>query len=181
MQALAAEVGAHGAQEVAHGGAFYTTPEFWVFVSFVLFVILAARPIFRVITTGLDDRAETIKAQLDEAEQLRREAKDMLASYQRKQREASEEAERILIHAKEEAERIRTRAAEELKNTIKRREQQAKERIAQAEAKAMADVQSIAADVALIAAKQLIQENLKATQANKLVEDSIAELGKKLH
>ena len=38
-------------------------------------------------SSDLDDRAETIKAQLDEAEQLREEAQQMLASFKRKQQD----------------------------------------------------------------------------------------------
>ncbi|CCQ72669.1 ATP synthase subunit B [Magnetospira sp. QH-2] len=179
MLAQAANAAEGAAQ---HGeAAFYTDPTFWVFVSFVIFVAVAGKTIFRVATIALDDRAETIRKQLDEAEQLRREAKEMLAGYQRKQREATEEAEQIVARAKAEAERIRARAEEDLESTVERREQQAKDRIAQAETKALAEVQAMATDVAMTAAKALIVKNLKATGANKLVEEAISELGDNLH
>lgn len=175
MQAWAAEAGA------AHDAAFYADPTFWVFIGFVIFVAAAGRTIFRVATIALDDRAETIRRQLDEAEKLRLEAKEMLSSYRRKQREAAAEAESIIEHAKEEAARIRANAAKDIEETLKRREVQARERIAQVEAKAVAEVRNMAAELALAAAHRLIEDNVKETESNKLIEDAIAELPDKLH
>lgn len=177
MQAHASEAGAATAHELA----FYLTPEFWVFAAFVIFIGLVARPAFRIVATALDDRAETIRKKLDEAERLRLEAKEMMATYQRKQREAAEEAERIVAHAHQEAERIRDKAEADLEAGIRRREAQAKERIAQVEARAVAEVQGTAADLALAAARRIIAERMTSEAADRLVDEAIGELPDKLH
>ncbi|MCA1908939.1 MAG: F0F1 ATP synthase subunit B, partial [Magnetospirillum sp.] len=130
---------------------------------------------------GLDARAAKIKARLDEAARLREEAQEMLATYQRKQRDAMKEAEEIIAHAKAEAERLAAQAAKDLDASLKRREAQAMDRIAQAEAAALREVQNVAVEVAVSAARQVLASSITADQAAKLVDGAIAELPQKLH
>ena len=72
-----------------------STPEFWVAAGFVIFVIVAAKPTMKALGTMLDDRAEGIRKQIEEAQTLREEAQAALANYQRLQRDALKEAEEI--------------------------------------------------------------------------------------
>ena len=100
-------------------------PETWIAVAFVLFLVLAAKPIFRAIVKGLDARAERIRNDLAEAERLRREAEALLADYMAKQRAATEEAAGILARAREEAEVLKKEAAANLAALLQRRERMA--------------------------------------------------------
>lgn len=181
---ISAAYAAEAAHEVAHAaahGPFYMEPHFWVDVAFVLVVALAFKPVSRAIAAALDARAAKIKARLDEAHKLREEAQEMLATYQRKQRDAMKEAEEIIAHAKSEAERLAKQAAADLEVSMKRREQMAMDRIAQAEAQALKEVQHLAVDVAIGAAQKVIGESLSAEQTGALVDGAIKELPGKLH
>jgi F-type H+-transporting ATPase subunit b len=170
------------AADAAHGAApFYTTAEFWVFVGFVIFVALVFRTVSRVVSVALDERARKIKSQIDEAARLAEEAQQLLATYERKQREAQEEAAMIVDQAQHEAQRLAARAEEELARSLKRREELALERIAQAEASALADVRGLAVDVAIEASQKLLKERLTAKQATGLIDAAIAGLSGRLH
>ena len=92
--------------------------EFWVAVSFLVFVIAFYRPIKRAVLSVLDQRIAQIRAEVEEAQRLREEAQSALASYQRRQREALQEAEKIIAHAREEAQRAKERAEAELDESI---------------------------------------------------------------
>lgn len=164
----------------AHG-AFYQQPHTWVNIAFFLVVFLAFKPVSRAIAAALDARSAKIKARLDEAHKLREEAQEMLATYQRKQRDAMKEAEEIIAHAKAEAERLAKQAAKDLEASMKRREQMAMDRIAQAEAQAVREVQNLAVDVAIGAAQKVIGESLSAAQTGTLVDNAIKDLPGKLH
>ena len=109
------------------------SPEFWVAVAFVIFVAATFKPVKLALTGALDNRATTIRAQIDEARRLREEAQAALAEAQRKHRDAAGEAEALIASAKEEARLLQAQAAENLETTLARREQLAMERIAQAE------------------------------------------------
>lgn len=172
---------AYAADAAHHAGPFYAEAAFWVGVAFFLVVGLAFRPVVRALGAGLDARAAKIKARLDEAARLREEAQEMLATYQRKQRDAMKEAEEIIAHAKAEAERLAAQAAKDLDASLKRREAQAMDRIAQAEAAALREVQNVAVDVAVAAARQVLSSSVSADQAARLVDNAIAELPQKLH
>ena len=156
-------------------------PTFWVLVAFVIFVLAISRPLGRGLSAALDKRAGQIKNDLDEAERMRVEAQDLLASYQCRQRDAVQEAENIVNQAREEADRLRARAAKELEHAVKRREQQALDRIAQAEAQATADVRTLAVEVALDATRRLLEENLGAEKADAMVDEAISDLPAKIH
>ena len=156
-------------------------PTFWFLVAFVIFIVAVSRPVARGAAKALDSRADKIRSDLDEAEKLRVDAQDLLASYQRKQRDAVKEAEAILAHAREEAERMRTRSAEELERSVARREQLALERIQQAETRAIADIRALAVDIALDATRTLIETSMQGSKADALIESSIQELPGRLH
>ena len=75
---------------------------FWVGAAFVLFVgILFYLKVPGMLTSALDERAKKISDDLDQARELREEAQVLLATYQRKQRDALKEAEEIIAHCRE--------------------------------------------------------------------------------
>ena len=156
-------------------------PHFWVEIGLAIFVIFAGPKIWRALTSFLDQRSMKIKADLDEAQKLKDEAQALLAEYQRKQRDALREAEEILSSAKTQAQREIMDAKANLDASLARREAAALEKIAQAEAHAMAEVRREAVDIASAATIQLLGRTLDDTKANALIDQSIAELNRKLH
>jgi len=156
-------------------------PTFWVAVSFFIAIAIAWKPLSKMILGGLDARSQKIADELDEARRLREEAQELLASYERKQREAEKEAEGIVAQAREEAERLQRRAAEDLEQQVARRRQMALDRIGQAEADAVRDVRSAAVDLALKATRKLLDEKIGDAEQSKLIDDAIGEIGKRLH
>lgn len=154
---------------------------FWVAVSFAIFVALAYKPAMRQIGGALDGRSERIRQQIEDAQKLREDAQALLATYKRKQRDALQEAEEIVAHAREESKRQQRQAEADLETLLKRREAQALEKIAQAEAKALQEVREKAVDVAIAATRLLLDEKLDAKASNALIDDAIGELPNKLH
>lgn len=159
----------------------FSDPEFWVLVAFVVFVAAVAGKAFKAIAQRLDARAAKIKGELDEAVRLREEAQALLASYQRKQRDAAAEAEAIVARAGAEAERLAVEAEADLNATLNRRAELALARIGQAEAQAANDVRDLAIEVASNAARRLLVESLDQGRADQLVDKAIAEAAHKLH
>jgi F-type H+-transporting ATPase subunit b len=156
-------------------------PETWVAVAFVLFLVVAGRPIVRGIAKALDDRSQRIRIELEEAERLRRETEALLAEYQQKLQAASREAAEILAHARSEATVLKQEAAANLSATLARRERMALDKIAQAEAQALAEVRSQAVDLAVTAATRILREQMAGPRAASLIDRSIAEIDRKLH
>jgi len=160
---------------------FLQDPAFWAAVAFVIFIAATAKTISRLLTAGLDKRADKIRSDLEEAEKLREEAQDLLASYQRKQRDALAEAEAIIAHAGEEAERLAVQERDKLEAALERRQKQAIDRIAQAEAQALDLVRAKTVDVALDATRDYLAKELKDNQSDALTDAAIKDLPGNLH
>ncbi|HUH84537.1 MAG TPA: F0F1 ATP synthase subunit B [Stellaceae bacterium] len=159
----------------------FADPEFWVAVAFVIVVVGLVWKGGPMIARMLDDRADKIRGELNEAQRLREEAQRTLADYQRKQRDALKEAEQIVALAKAEAERAAMQAARDLDATLKRRQALALEKIALEESKALTEVRNTAVDVAVAAVRRIMAEDLDPERKGKLIDDAIAELPQRLH
>lgn len=160
----------------------FATAEFWVAVSFFIFVaIVIYYKVPGLVTAALDKRASDISRELDEARRLREEAQGLLASYKKKQAEAMKEADAIVAQARVEAERLADETRKAMEAQVVRRQQLAEDKIHQAEAQAVAEVRAAAADIAVNAAREIIAGKVDAAKDSQIVEKSIAELASKLH
>ncbi|WP_319772918.1 F0F1 ATP synthase subunit B [Breoghania sp.] len=155
---------------------------FWATVALVLFFALVVwLKVPGKMSSALDDRAEGIRNELDEARRLREEAQALLAEYQRKHREAEEEAEGIVSDARREAEILTKQTEEALNDLVERRTALAETKIAMAESQAMAEVKALAADVAIAAATEILSKKVTGKVADKLIADSIQDVSTRLN
>jgi F-type H+-transporting ATPase subunit b len=169
---------------LAATGPFFSlsNTNFVVLIAFLLFIgVLFYFKVPGLLGGKLDERADGIKSELDEARALREEAQTLLASYERKQKEVQEQSERIIATAREEATIAADKAKEDLKKSIARRLAAAEDQIASAEAAAIRDVRDQAIAIAVAAAKDVIAKQMSAADGNKLIDDAIAQVGEKLH
>ena len=156
--------------------------EFWVAVAFVLFVAgMGYLGVHKMVAKSLDERADKIKAELDEARKLKDEAAQLLAEYQRKRQQAEAEAQDIIAGAKAEADRLAIEAKAKIEEFIARRTKMAETKIAQAEAQATADVRAAAADAAVAAAEKILTQETKGQLAGELIAKGIDDVRKKLN
>ena len=156
--------------------------EFWVAVSFMLFVALILwQKVPALVGTALDKRADAIQQELGEAKRLREEAQKVLADYKRRHLEAEQEAAGIIEQARREALSLTEETRKGLQETLTRRTKLAEEKIARAEAQATAEVRSRAVDAALAAAESLVKSKLSGATAQGLIDRSIQDLSKQLN
>ena len=153
---------------------FWATAALIVFIALIMYLKVPS-----MITKSLDDRADKIRSDLDEARKLREEAQALLAEYQRKRRDAESEAETIVEAAKREADTLASDAKKKLDEYVERRTKMAEQKIAQAETQAMQDVKAIAAERAIAASEQVLMSKLSDGGAS-LIKSSIAEVKSKL-
>src|SRR5215468_962366 len=157
-------------------------PETWVLIAFLIFVgVLVKLGAPNLLIKALDDRSARIKAELDEALKLRKEAEGILAEYKRRQGEAEKTAESIIVNARVEADRMAAAAQVKIEEFIARRTKMAETKIAQAEAQALADVRAAAADVAIAAAEAILVRTTHGAAAEALVTKGIGDLKAKLN
>ncbi len=157
-------------------------PETWVAIAFLIFVaILIKLNLPNRLFKALDDRSARIKAELDEALKLRKEAEGVLAEYRRRQGEAEKTAEAIILNARAEADRMAAEAQAKVEEFVARRTKMAETKIAQAETQALADVRAAAVDAAIAAAEAMLVKTMHGDAAEALVAQGIGDLKAKLN
>jgi F-type H+-transporting ATPase subunit b len=169
---------------LAASGPFFSlyNSNFVVLLGFLVFVgILVWKKVPALLGGMLDKRADQIKSDLEEARALREEAKALLASYEKKQKEVQEQSVRIIASAKDEAEAAAKLAREELAQSITRRMTAATEQIASAEAAAIAQVRNQAINVAIAAAGEVLAKQSTAANASASIDAAIKVVDAKFH
>ncbi len=149
----------------------------WVSVAMLVFLaILVWQKVPGLIAKSLDTKIDAIRAQLAEAEMLRKEAEALRDSYTKKLTDADGEAAAIRAAAEAEAAQMVEKAKADSTALIARRKKMAEEKIAAAERTAIADLRSKAASAASNAAQALIAKGHNADIDAKLVDAAIAKL-----
>ena len=156
--------------------------EFWVAIAFAAFLlILLYYRVPKLVAKSLDDRAEAIRKELDEARRLREEAQTLLADYQKRHRNVGQEADAIVDQARREAEAFAHETRVSLKETLERRTKQAEDKIARAETQAVDEVRAAAIEVAVAAAERILREKTAGAGGASLIDQSIRDLKGRLN
>jgi len=147
----------------------------WVAIGFVLFILMLIY--FKVpgqITKILDNRAEKIKNELDEAKKLREEAQAMLADFQKKNKEAEKSAKALIDEAKKIAKNYEKEAKSKFDENMERRKKLLDEKLKRAEVEALNQIKNDITDIVFDA----IDKSLSNNNINKTTETRIKEITK---
>ncbi|MEA3052228.1 MAG: F-type H+-transporting ATPase subunit b [Sphingomonadales bacterium] len=151
-------------------------PQWIALAMVVVFAILLWKRVPAMIGRALDGKIAAIRAQLDEAAQLRSEAEAIKAEYEAKAAQAGAEAETMIERARTEAEGIVRQAEADATALVERRTRMAEDKIAAAERAVLDEVRAKAARAAAAAAETLIRARLDAGADKPLVDQTIAGL-----
>lgn len=174
--AAAEEAGGHESVGLLQDTSFY------VLIAFLIVIGIFIRAgVHKTIIGGLDKRAAKIADEINEARKMREEAQELLASYQRRQREAEEEAAAIIEAAKKDAKRLAEEARTKISEQTERRTKAAEDKIARAEAQAISEVRGQTADLAIEAARVIIRERMDGGAQSAFIDREIAGLRDKLN
>ena len=155
---------------------------FWAFISLILFLaLLVYVKVPEMVAKALDERADRIRRELEDARVLREEAQQLLAEYQRKRHEAEKEAAELVSAAQREAESIVADAKAKTEEYVARRTKLAEQKIAQAERDAVNEVRARAVDVAVAAAGKILSDTVDGSVGGALFDQSLAQLKAKLN
>lgn len=176
---ILAEGAAHGGDAYVEATALGLGATAWVSLAMLLFLgILAWKKVPALIGKMLDDKIAGIRAQLDEASALRKEAEALRDEYAAKLAALDGEAAAIKARAEEEAAALVARTEADAKELVARRQRMAEDRIAAAERAAVADVRTAASRAAVTAATSLLSERLDGSADKPLIDKAIADIAR---
>ncbi len=154
--------------------------ELLLLICLIILVVLVWKPAKKAVLGVLDGRAEKIRNELDEAQRLHEEAKALLAKYQKQLGEGEALAAEIVAQGEVQRQRFEEKMRADFELAVKRRTELALERIAQEELRALQEVRSRAADLAIRTTRRLLGEKVGADEAQNLIRGAIADVKRKL-
>ena len=155
--------------------------DFVVAIAFVIFVgVLIYFKVPRVIANLLDNRAETIRSEIDEAHKLLEEAKTLLAKLEREHKENIAKGQDIIQDAKLTSKKILEDSKSEIKDAVARKLAMAERQIKINEKEVINAIRGDLIDAAFKAAQEQIEKKVDLKLSNSVVEESIDEIGSRL-
>ena len=149
---------------------------FWVMISFFAFIgLLIYFKIPQKIKTVLNENIDNIKSQIDEAEKLKEDAKNILTEHEKKISNSKAEVKQLLNKANEEAEKNVIKTNRDFHNLMETRKKNAEERIKQLQYQALKDIKNASVKIAIESVEKLIKNSLDKSKLDKIYSSSLEE------
>jgi len=149
---------------------------FWVTISFFIFLgILIYFKIPQKIKDFLEENITNIKNQINEAEKLKEEAKNILIEHEKKISNSKNEVKSMISKANEEAEKNVIKTNEEFHNLMENRKKRAEQRIKQLKNQAINDIKNASVKIAIESVEKLFKNSIDKSKLDKIYSASIEE------
>ena len=152
---------------------------FWVAVSFVLFVgVLLYFKVPQKIFTTLDESINKIKKDIEEAEKLKEEAKNILSDYEARLDKSKVEIDLMIKNAQKESGSNIIKINDQFHKIFENRKKMAEEKIKQMKLQATKDIKNYSVEVAIIALEKIIKNSVDKKKLDKIYISSVDEAKK---
>ena len=149
---------------------------FWVTVSFFIFVgVLIYFKIPQKVKEALEQNILNIKSQINEAEKLKEDAKNILIEHEKKISDSKNEVKNLINKANEEAEKNVIKTNREFHNLMENKKKNAEERIKQLKNQAEKDIKNASVKIGIESVEKLIKNSLDKSKLDKIYSSSIEE------
>ncbi|MDA9091769.1 ATPase [Pelagibacteraceae bacterium] len=149
---------------------------FWVAISFFIFLgVLIYFNIPQKIISTLDETINSIKNEVDNAEILKDESKNILSEYEKKISNAKKEVKQMIDVATEEADKSVLKTNEEFHTQMENRKKNTDDRIKQMKNQALKDIKNASVKISIQAVEVLLKNSLDKNKLEKLFASSVEE------
>jgi F-type H+-transporting ATPase subunit b len=148
----------------------------WTALTFLLLLVVLSKFAWKPIVKMLDERERSIRDAIEQAKKERLEAEKLLADQKTALGQAQREAADLAQKSKQEVEALRADLTAKARKEADDMVGSARKQIQDEKAKALAELKGQVADLAIDAARRLIQSSLDEKSQRKLVEEYIAQL-----
>jgi len=147
---------------------------FWVAISFVIFIggLIYLR-VPQKINSYLSTQIAEIKKDLDDAEKLKTEAKNLLSDYESKIDKSKKETQEIINSAKNESEKNILDKTNKFHQLIEDRKKNVELKITQMKENALKDIKNISIKISMEAVEHLIKNSIDKNKLEKLYIKSL--------
>ena len=147
---------------------------FWVSIAFFIFIGgLIYLKIPQKINTSLIGKIDEIKKELNEAEKLKIEAKNLLSDYENKIDKSKKETQNIINEAKKNSEQNILEKTEKFHHFIENKKKDTEQKIIQMKENALKEIKNISVKVSIEAVENLIKNSIDKDKLEKLYSKNL--------
>ena len=158
----------------------FSDPQFWVAVSFILFIAAIFNPVRKMLVSSLDAQISEIKTKIEEAENLKNEAKKTLSELKKREAEVEKEIKKFKTDAENKISELKNLSSKKLSDQIEKKKILADNRIEQLLRDTNQNIKSYIADIAIEAITDILKTSLSKDKKAELINDSINDLNRVL-
>jgi F-type H+-transporting ATPase subunit b len=148
----------------------------WTLVTFGIVLIVLRKYAFGPIQEMIDQRRRLITADLDAAENARKEAQEALTEYRQQLAEARKEATKIVEDARRVGDERRAAAVADLEAERARLMRQTQEEIQAETRHALNAIKQQVADLAVAATEKVVRARLDEDEQRRLIDEALADV-----
>lgn len=151
---------------------------FWTLLTFIVVIFVLGRVAWKPILGLIEEREKAIADAIDAAKRERAEAEKLLAEQKSAIADARREAAEMMKKNRDEVDRFREELMSQSKKEAEALLASARRQIDEEKTKAVAEVRTLAVDLAIQAATKLLGQNLDEAKHRQLINEYIASLPK---
>ena len=150
---------------------------FWVAISFFIFFgVLIYLKVPQKVNNFLSNKISKITNELDEAEKLKEEAKNLFANYENKIDKSKNEIKEIINSAKKENETFNIEKTTKFHQIIEKRKKNTEQKIIQLKEDALKDIRNISIKISIEAVENLIKNSIDKNKLENLYIKSLKQV-----
>tara|TARA_B100001123_G_C15061015_1_gene927585 strand:- start:121 stop:618 length:498 start_codon:yes stop_codon:yes gene_type:complete len=150
---------------------------FWVAISFFIFLGgLVYLKVPQKINDSLDSKINEIKKELEEAEKLKNESKNLLSEYENKIDKSKKETKEIINKAKKESEQNIIEKTERFHQMMDERKKNTEIKILQMKKNAIRDIKNASIKISIEAVEKLISNSIDKSKLENFYNKSLDEV-----
>ena len=147
---------------------------FWVAISFFIFCgVLIYLKVPQKINITITNQINEIKKELDNAEKLKEEAKNLLSDYENNIDKSIKESKEIIDIAKKDNEKIIIEKTKKFHQIIEERKKNNEQKIFQMKENALKDIKNISVKISMETVENLIKNSIDKNKLEKIYDNSL--------
>ena len=147
---------------------------FWVAISFFIFFgVLIYLKVPQKINSSLTDQINKIKKELDEAEKLKVEAKNLLSDYEDKIDKSKKEVQKITNLAKKDSEKMIVEKTQKFYQIMEDKKKSTEQKITLMKKNALKDIKNISIKISMETVENLINNSIDKKKLEKFYSNSL--------
>ncbi len=154
----------------------FSDPQFWVAVSFIIFIGVIFNPVRKVLTSSLDSQINEIKNKIEESEKIKLEAQNTLSELKTREAEVGKEIKELKINSEKKISELKELSSKKLTEQIEKRKLLAENKIDQLVRETNLSIKNYIADASIDATTYLLFNNLTDNNKSDLINESLVDL-----